>query len=120
MGVSITIISVTTVIFGIAALIISSRARKRLTPGSLRSYLDYFSICLAFVVIFTIWQAIRSIQGSNIRIGGLSDYPEYIFIVFAYAAFIMTSYKLLKISREFGFKEEGVNIGNIVNFKKRK
>ena len=45
--VSIAIISVTTVIFGIGALILASRARSRLSPGSIRKYIDNFSVCVA-------------------------------------------------------------------------
>ena len=120
MGVSISIIGISTIVFGIGALIISSRARSRLTPGSLRSYIDNFSVCLAFIVIFSIWQTIRSIQGTNINVSGLANYPEYMFIVFAYAAFILTSYKILKISKEFGFKEEGKAIAKIVKPKHEK
>ncbi|MEK6808225.1 MAG: hypothetical protein AABY14_00895 [Nanoarchaeota archaeon] len=116
---SIVIISITTVIFGIIALVISSRARKRLTPGSLRSYIDNFNVCLSFIVLFTIWQTIRSFQGVDIQIKGLGDYPEYIFIFFAYISFIITSYRLVKISKEFGFKEEGKIITEIVQSKKK-
>ena len=119
MGVSIAIISITTVVFGIAALVISSRARKRLTPGLLRSYIDNFSICLAFIVLFTIWQAVRSLLGSNIKVTGLAEYPEYIFIIFAYISFIITSYRILVISREYGFKKEGNRIGEIIKARKK-
>lgn len=118
--VSIAIISITIMIFGIAALILSSRARSRLTPGSLRSYIDNFSVCLAFIVIFTIWQTLRIFTNSEINVNALSQYPEYIFIVFAYMAFIITSYRIVKISREFGFKDEGKVIGEIVKAKKKK
>jgi len=119
MGISITIISITTVVFGIAALVISSRARKRLTPGALRSYIDNFSVCLAFIVLFTIWQAIRSLIGSNIRVTGLAEYPEYIFIIFAYISFIITSYRVLMISKEYGFKEDGIRIEEIIKSRKK-
>jgi|TARA_Y100000310_G_scaffold335068_1_gene416225 hypothetical protein len=39
--VSIAAISITTVIFGIGALILASRARNGLSPGSLRKYHQY-------------------------------------------------------------------------------
>ena len=120
MGASITIISVTTILFGLAALFISSRARKRLTPGLLRNYIDNFAVCLAFIVIFSIWQAVRSISGLSVTIAEIGDYPEYIFIVFAYVAFIITSYKILRLSKEFGFVEDGKKIDAIVSKKKKK
>ena len=116
--VSITIISVTTVIFGIGALILVSRARKKLSPGSLRRYIDNFSVCLAFIVVFSLWQTVRSITNVEVSLSGFSGYPELIFIVFAYIGFIIASYRVSKISEEFGFMEEGKEIQRLV--KKRK
>ena len=112
------IISVTTVIFGIASLLLISRARNRLSEGSIRRYMDNFAICLAFIVIFSVWQTTRSILGININVEGLSTYPEYIFIVLAYMAFIFASFRVLKISEEFGFKEDGKKIEHIMKEKK--
>ena len=104
------IVSVTTVIFGIASLLLISRARKRLSEGSIRKYMDNFAVCLAFIVIFSIWQTTRGILGVSINVEGLTTYPEYIFIVFAYIAFIFASFRVLKIGEEYGFKEEGKKI----------
>ena len=115
--VHIAIVGITTVIFGVASLSLISRARNRLSEGSIRRYLDHFAICLAFIVIFSVWQTTRSIFGINIEVEGLSTYPEYIFIVFAYIAFIAASFRILKVSEEFGFKEEGRKIGQIINEK---
>ncbi|MBI1935010.1 hypothetical protein HYS31_01080 [Candidatus Woesearchaeota archaeon] len=110
----IALVSISTVIFGIASLLLVSRARSRLSEGSIRKYLDNFAICLAFIVIFSVWQTARTILGININVAGIGTYPEFIFIVFAYIAFVIASYRVLKISREFGFKEEGAKIGAIV------
>lgn len=111
---SLTLVSISTVIFGIASLMLISKARNRLSSGSIRSYLDNFAICLAFIVIFSIWQTARSFVGANINIGGIGTYPEYIFIVFAYIAFILASFRVLKISEEFGFNEDGRKIRQIM------
>ena len=108
------IVSVTTVVFGIASLLLISKARSRLSEGSIRSYMDNFSICLAFIVIFSVWQTARSIYGININIGELGTYPEYIFIIFAYVAFIVASFRVLKISEEFGFKKDGEKIKKMI------
>ena len=109
------LVSVTTVIFGVASLFLISRARNRLSEGSIKRYMDNFAICLAFIVIFSVWQTARSIFGMNIDIEGFGTYPEYIFIVFAYVAFVAASFRVLKISEEFGFKEDGRKIGQIIN-----
>ena len=118
MAVPIVVISITTVAFGIASLLLISRARKKLSDGSIRKYMDNFAICLAFIVIFSIWQTTRGILGVSINVEGLTTYPEYIFIVFAYIAFIFASFRVLKIGEEYGFKEEGKKIGQIINEKK--
>lgn len=112
--VHIAVVGITTVIFGIASLLLISRARNRLSEGSIRRYMDNFAICLAFIVIFSVWQTARSVFGINIDVEGLSTYPEYIFIIFAYMAFIVASYRVLKISEEFGFKEDGRKIEQII------
>ena len=117
--VHIALVGVTTVIFGIASLILISRARKRLSDGSIRRYMDNFAICLAFIVIFSVWQTARSILGISINVEGLATYPEYIFIVFAYLAFIVASFRVLKISEEFGFKEDGRKIEQLIKEKSK-
>lgn len=114
------LVSLTTVIFGIASLLLISRARSRLTDGSIRKYMDNFAICLAFIVIFSVWQTARSIFGISIDIEGLATYPEYVFIVFAYVAFIFASFRVLKISEEFGFKEDGRKIQQLIKEKSSK
>lgn len=114
------VVSITTVIFGIASLLLISRARNRLSDGSIRRYMDNFAICLAFIVIFSVWQTTRSIFGININVEGLGTYPEYVFIVLAYIAFIVASYRVLKISEEFGFKEDGRKIEQIIRQKPQK
>src|SRR3989344_2820067 len=114
------LVGVTTVIFGITSLLLISRARSRLSDGSIRRYMDNFAICLAFIVVFSVWQTTRSIIGIDISVEGLATYPEYIFIVFAYIAFIVASFRVLKISEEFGFKEDGRKIGQIIKEKPSK
>ena len=112
--VSIAAISTTTVIFGIGALILVSRARNRLSPGSLRKYIDNFSVCLAFIVTFSLWLTIRSLTNFEASFSAFSGYPEIIFIVFAYIGFIIASYRVSKISEEFGFKDDGKEIGSML------
>jgi hypothetical protein len=116
--VSVTVISITTVIFGIAALILASRARRNLSPGSIRKFIDNFSVVLAFVVIFSLWQTIRSVTNAEVSLSGFLGYPELIFLVFAYVGFVIASYRVAKISEEFGFKVEGKEIEKIVKKKK--
>ena len=111
------LVSVTTVIFGITSLLLISKARSRLSDGSIKRYMDNFAVCLAFIVIFSVWQTARSIIGIDIKIEGISTSPEYIFVVFAYVAFIIASFRVLKISEEFGFKGDGLRIEGVIREK---
>lgn len=114
----IAVIGVTTVIFGIASLLLISRARNKLSDGSIKRFMDNFAICLAFIVTFSLWQTIRDIYGTSpVEQTTYLSYPEYIFIIFAYIAFIMTSLRTQKISQEFGFKAEGKKIEQIIKQK---
>jgi cytochrome bd-type quinol oxidase subunit 2 len=117
--VSIALLSVTTVIFGIAALILASKARNKLSQGSLRKYIDNYSVCLAFIVIFSVWLTVRSMTNIDVSLAGFSGYPEFIFIVFAYIGFVIASYRVSKISEEFGFKEDGKEIVKLVKHRKK-
>ena len=116
----IAVVGVTTVIFGIASLMLISRARNKLSDGSIRRFMDNFAICLAFIVTFSLWQTLRDIYGVGSQLTGKTtylSYPEYIFIIFAYIAFIITSLRTQKISEEFGFKGDGRKIEQIMKQK---
>ena len=118
----IALVGLTTVIFGVASLLLISKARNRLSEGSIRRYMDNFAICLAFIVIFSVWQTARDyFTGLTFKQHATySAYPEYIFIVFAYVAFIFASFRVLKISKEFGFKEDGKRIEQLIEQKPKK
>ncbi len=111
------IISVSTVIFGIASLLLISRARSRLSNGSIRNYLGSFEICLSFIIIFSVWQTIRGLLDISIQVENFISYPEYIFLIFAYIAFVIASFRVLKISDEFGFNDYGKKINKIISEK---
>jgi len=117
--VSIAIIGITTVVFGVGALILTSRARARLSEGSIRRYIDNFSVCIAFIVFFSLWLTVRSLTNFEVSFVGFKGYPELIFIVFAYIWFVIASYRVSKISEEFGFKEDGNEIARIVKSRKK-
>lgn len=113
--VHIAIVSLTTVIFGIASLILISKARNKLSDGSIKRYMDNFAVCLAFIVIFSIWQTVRGLYGGEVEESShFLTYPEYAFIALAYIAFVIASFRVTKISEEFGFKEDGQRIGQII------
>lgn len=113
------IIGVSNVIFGVAALLLASKARQRLTPGLIRQYIDSFSVCLSFIVIFSLWLLIRDVVSAKIGITHATEFPEYIFIALTYIAFIIGSYRVINISHTFGFKAEGEKIAKLLEKRKR-
>lgn len=113
------IIEVSSIIFGFTTLIIMSKARSRLSPGLIRQYIDNFSVCLAFIVVFSIWGFIRDLSIIRYNLDSYLRFPEIFFIVCVYLAFIIASYRVLSISHEFSFKEEGKRIEEIVKKSKK-
>ena len=61
---------------------------------------------------------IRSLINIEDSLSGFASFPEFIFLIFAYVGFIIASYRVSKISEEFGFKEEGKEIQRLVKKKK--
>ena len=114
------IIEISTFVFGITALIIASRARIRLTPGLIRQYVDNFSVCLAFIVIFSLWTLIKDFATLSETHEGGFVVPEMFFIIGMYIAFIIASYRVIRISHEFGFKEDSKAIVDLVKKGKKK
>ena len=108
------IIGLSSVVFGISALILASKARQRLSEGAIRRYIDNFSVCLTFIVIFSIWRTIRDLVNINYGAAPMAEFPEYFFIIGAYIAFIISSYRVVRISHEFGFKKEGKEIRGLL------
>ena len=77
------------------------------------------SVCLAFIVIFSLWLTVRSLTNFEVSFSNFAGYPELIFLVFAYIGFVITSYRVSKISEEFGFKDDGKKIGDIIKRRKK-
>lgn len=94
-----------TVVFGIASLVISSRAASRLSDGLIKRYINNFTICLAFIVIFTMWRTMRDYMEAVYGVNKNIEIAEYVFIIGAFVGFIIASFRVLQISREFGFND---------------
>ena len=99
-----TFVEITAIIFGLATLILVSRARKRIIDSQLKKFLSNFSVCLTFIVMFSMWQTFRNIFDFEIRFKGFTTHPEYMFLIFAYIAFVISAYRILKLSENFGHR----------------
>ena len=100
--------------FGVLAIIWSFFSLNSLSKGtSLKRYVELFFLGLVFLMLFSFWH----ILVRTIKLEGLFIYPEYIFISLAYITFVVASYNVYKISKDFGFKEKADEIKRILKKK---
>ena len=89
--------------FGIVAIIYAIRAKLSLSRGTeLRDYASYYLSALISIVIFSIWDTLIFI----FKWTGFLVYPKYFFLTFSYLVFVFTSYKIMRLGKQFGFKEQ--------------
>jgi len=89
--------------FGIVAIIYAVRAKLSLSKGTeLRDYASYYLSALISIVIFSIWDTMIFI----FKWTGFLVYPKYFFLTFSYLVFVFTSYKIMRLGKQFGFKEQ--------------
>lgn len=100
------VVGAITAVLGSMAIAYTSRAWRRLTKGTLRTYVSYFLVCLLFLVGFSILRMAREVFGLR----GTYIFVEYGFIGIAYVVFAITSQKMYTMSREFGFMDKSEKI----------
>lgn len=94
--------------FGILAIIWSFIAYTSLSKGtSLKKSIMYFSLGLLLLTMFTILQTTLSITGWGNTVLIIMG---YCFIILTFTCFVLASYELYKISKEFGFKDKAKEI----------
>ena len=110
-----------TMSFGILAIIWTSMAIKSLAVGSsLRKYTTNFLFCLIFILLFSIWHTLSILFGWRESINEIMLYPEYFFITMAFLIFVLTSYQILAIGKEFGFESQAKKIRKLIKEKNHK
>ena len=89
--------------FGVVAIIYAMRAKLSLSKGTeLREYASYYLSALISIVLFSIWDTLVFIFNWK----GLLVFPKYFFLTFSYLVFVFTSFKIMKLGKQFGFKEQ--------------
>ena len=103
-----------TIIVGIVAVIITFNAARRLTGGMVRSYIIWIGSALTLVIVGT---TIHMISMLNLFDETYPHLPAdifytlyYIFLVIGFIFFAIASYRVNKLSKLYGFKEEGKHI----------
>ncbi len=91
---------------GILSIIWTLLARSNLSPKSiLRFFTNTFLACSIAVLVVTIVLTIDTVTKIKEFI-----YIEYLMIFITYFFFILVSYYIYKIGREFGFQNESIEI----------
>lgn len=109
-----------TISFGILAIIWTSTAISSLSEGSsLRKHTTNFLFCLIFILLFSIWHTISKLFKWRETLNELMLYPGYLFITLAFLIFVITSYQILTMGKEFGFQKQAKEIENIIETKKK-
>lgn len=104
-----------TISFGILAIIWTYIAVENLSPGSsLRTYTLCFLFSLIFIILFSVMHTLEMIYHWESSIVIL----KYVFITISYLIFVYASYRIWKIGKEFGFKDEAFKIRKRIEVKK--
>lgn len=107
--------------FGITAILWTLKARKSLSVGSsLRRYTENFLVCLVFILGYSVWHTLNHLFLWDRTIGESMIYPEYAFITMAYLTFVIASYQILYLGKEFGFEGEAKKIRQVIREKKNR
>ena len=110
-----------TISFGVLAIIWTSMAITSLSKGSsLRKHTTNFLFCLVFILLFSIWHTLSKLFGWRETINEFMLYPGYLFIMLAFLIFVVTSYQILTLGKEFGFEKQAKEIKEIMEKKKKK
>ena len=110
-----TSIAFVTAIIGIISLILASRARAKLSVGTLKDYVNYYMTALLLLLAFALWKIIQSVF--NLRSFEFI-YTEYTFLAFTFIVFALTTRKMFMMSKEFGFSEKTKKIEKILKQRK--
>ncbi len=110
-----------TISFGVLAIIWTSMAASSLSKGSsLRRHTINFLLCLIFVLLFSIWHTLSKLFGWRQTINEFMLYPGYLFLTLAFLIFVVTSYQILTLGKEFGFERQAKEIGKVIEKKKNR
>ncbi|HLD06260.1 MAG TPA: hypothetical protein VJC16_01865 [Candidatus Nanoarchaeia archaeon] len=109
-----------TISFGVLAIIWTTMALHSLSPGSaLRRHTFNFLLCLAFILMFSIWHTLEKIFSWRTSINEALLYPGYLLIALAFLLFVGTAWQILTLGREFGFQGQASAISKIIKEKQR-
>ncbi len=109
-----------TISFGVLAIIWTSMAVISLSKASsLRKHTINFLFCLIFILLFSIWHTLSKLLMWRETVNEFMLYPGYLFLTLAFLIFVITSYQILMIGKEFGFQKQSSKIKKAMEKKKK-
>ena len=109
-----------TISFGLLAIIWTTMAIGSLSPGSsLRKHTTNFLFCLIFILLFSMWHTLSILFLWRKSINEFMLYPGYLFIMLAFLIFVISSYQILMMGKEFGFGEQAFKIKEKIELKQK-
>ena len=101
------LIEIFSLTFGVLAIIWSVIAISSLSKGtSIRNYVTHILLGTIALVLSTTFESLSIFFGWV----GIIKYLGYMFMSLAYILFVVASYSVFKLSKEFGFKEKAREI----------
>jgi len=105
-----TIVGLIAIVFGITAVVVTYLAVKKMSNPRLLGYMRFVMFGMLALTAFSIWHTARESFELKDIYGPTIELPEYLFMSLAYVLFLLGAIAVFKMSKEYGFKEQGKKI----------
>jgi len=89
---------------GIIAIHFTTKARRNLSNSWLRTYMKYIIWAMLSLSLFSVWYTSRQVFGLKEIYGFAIEVPEYLLVILTCFLFLVSSWTIFKMSKEYGFK----------------
>jgi hypothetical protein len=102
-------IGVLAIMIEIAAISLTLSARRRMSSPKLLGCMRSVILATASLTAFSVWHTTKEAFGLEVY-GAVIEVPEQVFILLANALFLYGAWLILRMSREYGFREQAKKI----------
>jgi len=99
------ILDIVGVILGLYLIYLLAIYLKKEKENNFTNFLKLARIGIVLWVLNNLWHVLRQLFNFKQYWGEAAEYPEYLFIMFAYLAFVIAAYHTKFVSKQFAFKE---------------
>jgi len=100
------LVGIASVAIGIAAISLTLSARRRMSNPRLLGYMRSVILATTSLTAFSVLHTAKEAFGLDVY-GAVIEVPEQLFILLANALFLYGAWLILRMSREYGFREQG-------------